>query len=390
MSGNEKSREGCNPSWTGIQNTHLYTKRISANPNNCKGFAAVFEEPDPRAATVARVIPADARTLKVGNALLGYRKAGPKRKTWGQVMAGQRFNELARLSTYRHRHGLALGASDAWARVLVNLALALAGSADVQTVSAIARRVRAPKLDLDLVAALCVVSFRGLMPASDIGEELEVTSCERTDCRLFRIDAIDECQADRRRRLDRERKARIRRVRFTQSKTREADKRDRARRAGGVASLRRCSRLRGETALSSRQGPQASFYPFREKVRRAQGQWWPASRIARGTSVAEGQAGSTQRESIMTKTPNAEAIEFVIAVLWISGRTVAEIAKAAGKSKGYVSGRITKSGIKRSEMTADERRDVLLTMKLERRDGGLLDRFDWIARFAANSGSGRR
>ncbi|MCV9997668.1 hypothetical protein OE766_05365 [Pararhizobium sp. YC-54] len=91
----------------------------------------------------------------------------------------------------------------------------------------------------------------------------------------------------------------------------------------------------------------------------------------------------------MTKTPNAEAIEFVIAVLWISGRTVSDIAKATGKSRGAVSGIITRSGIQRAEMSADERRDFLLKMKADRRDEGMLNKFDWIARYANTNGAGR-
>lgn len=286
----ERSAERANASQTKNKVSHN-TNRINANPCNSKGFAAVFEAHDPRAATVARVIPADAVSRTFGNATLGYYKGGPKRKTWREVMAGQRFNELARLSAYRHCHGLALGSSNAWARVLVNLALALAGAADVEIVSTIARNVRAPKLDLDLVAALCALSFRGLMPAAVVGDELEVTSCERADCCLVRIDAVDECQADRRRRLDRERKARSRCVRRTLLNTvKRTHQKAEPGRAGRGA--RRLSRRYGaETALSSRQAPQASFYPYLEKVRSAPSRMRPASRIARGhVYIAEGQA----------------------------------------------------------------------------------------------------
>lgn len=91
----------------------------------------------------------------------------------------------------------------------------------------------------------------------------------------------------------------------------------------------------------------------------------------------------------MTKTPNAEVIEYVIAVLWISGRTVADIAKATGKSRGAVSGIITRSGIQRAEMSADHRRDLLIKMRANRKDAGMLERFDWIARHAGTNGSSR-
>jgi len=77
-----------------------------------------------------------------------------------------------------------------------------------------------------------------------------------------------------------------------------------------------------------------------------------------------------------------ERMAFAIEALWISGRTVAEIAAASKMTRGAVSGFITRNIPNRSDMTADQRHDRLIEMKADRRDGGLLDRFDWIARSA--------
>lgn len=85
-----------------------------------------------------------------------------------------------------------------------------------------------------------------------------------------------------------------------------------------------------------------------------------------------------------------EPMAFTIEALWISGRTVAEIAAATKMTRGKISGFITRNIPNRSGLTADQRRDRLIEMKADRRDGGLLDRFDWIARSAVTKKEGGR
>ncbi|GEM_PF-4807090 len=154
----------------------------------------------------------------------GWFRKGYRSRYWLKITAGQRFNEIARLVTYRQRFGLAMGDATAWAVVLANLIECLGTTADVQTVGELCRRIGLPSLDPDVVAPVCKPAEGKLLSQAYVGALLEVTALERQDCGLLRIEACDEPAADRRRRLDRERKRRVRRT-IEGNKIREADRR---------------------------------------------------------------------------------------------------------------------------------------------------------------------
>lgn len=225
ITGNEKAGRGGNPNQLG--NT-VYTKRISRDRREINGKRDYASEK--------------------------YRRL--------KMTAGQRFNELARLVTYRRQHGLDIGPVTGWALVLSNLTECLGSTADCYSVDKIRRRLRLPAINLDIIAACCYPAEGRLMPQATVGDLLEVTSCERKDCRLLRIEACDESQADRKRRLARERQQRRRRV--TRTIEKKNSERDIRRRTASPA-------LRALTSSSSirlplRQEPQRSFFPAGGKI----------------------------------------------------------------------------------------------------------------------------
>ncbi len=179
-----------------------------------------------------------------------------------KMTAGQRFNELARLVAYRRRYGLDLGSATGWALVLSNLTECLGVTADCYAVDQIRRRLRLPAIDFDVIAACCSPAEGRLMPQQTVGELLEVSSCERQDCRLLRIEACDEPQADRKRRLARERQQRRRHV--TRTIRRKDCGRDTRRRAAWPAL--RALHSSSAVGLPARQEPQPLSFPVGEKA----------------------------------------------------------------------------------------------------------------------------
>lgn len=175
---------------------------------------------------------------------------------------GQRFNELARLIAYRRQHDLDIGPATGWALVLCNLVECLGTTADAHSVDQIRRRLRLPAIDLDIIAACCSPAGGRLMPQQTVGELLEVTACERQDCRLLRTEACDEPQADRKRRLARERQQRRRRVTLTIK--RKNSERDSRRRTASPALRALQSSI--AVRLLFRQEPQRPFFPYGEKT----------------------------------------------------------------------------------------------------------------------------
>lgn len=259
MSENRKSGEGCSPRRIGIHIGGFNTEKIAQISPAYKDFrpsAAVLSETDPRAANLARVVPTDAKITRIGGAIIGYRKASPEKvlPRPSSVAAGQRFNELARLLAYRRRHGLALGPIIGWAFVLVDLVAAFGGQVDVQTVGDMARRIGGLDLDLDIVAGIASSKRLHMLDAAQTAAFLEVTSVEREDCGLCRIDAWDEPATERRRRLARDRQKR-RRVTRTFKKDNLCGG-DRARRVVASPRLRRlrssssCPRLLSSFEIS--------------------------------------------------------------------------------------------------------------------------------------------
>lgn len=218
---NEKAGRGCHPIRPG--NTYHNTKTIARDRREINGKRDLASEK--------------------------YRRL--------KMTAGQRFNELARLVTYRRQYGLDLGPATGWALVLSNLVECLGTTADCYSVDQIRRRLRLPAIDLDIIAACCSPAEGRLMPQATVGDLLEVSSCERQDCCLLRIEACDEPQVDRKRRLARERQQRRRRVTLTVK--RKCCGRDTRRRAASPAlrALLTSSAVR----LTLRQEPKPRFFP---------------------------------------------------------------------------------------------------------------------------------
>jgi hypothetical protein len=184
-------------------------------------YAAVYDEDDPRAANSARVVPSHADKELVGTAILGYWKKSTnlrKALTWPQVIAWQRYNELGRLTAYRHKHGLDMGPPIGWASVLANLSAALGDEVTITSLSDLCRRLNLPEIDPDIVAGIArdvekarrVWNTYELLPAAAVGALIQLTAPEREECSIKRIDAWEESSADRKRRLTRERVARHR------------------------------------------------------------------------------------------------------------------------------------------------------------------------------------
>jgi len=246
ISTNEKTGPGCRPfrSQTRYQTAKFDTNRIGRKPFEIKGQRA---------------------------------------RPWLKITAGQRFNELGRLVAYRREYGLAMGPASGWAIVLANLSECLGVTSDCQTVDELRRRLRLPALDPDVVAPACKPADGKLLNQAYVGALLEVTSVEREDLRLLRIEAYDEPAADRRRRLDRERKRRVRRTMERQN-IRGADNRRRTA-SPALRALRSSSSFR----LPAAQEPHPIWESIseKEKGREAPRQARPtAGRAAR--SAAEG------------------------------------------------------------------------------------------------------
>lgn len=254
ISTNEKTGAGCSPfrSQTHHQNASFDTKRISRKPFGIKGQRARY---------------------------------------WLKITAAQRYNELGRLIEYRHMHGLDMGPASGWALVLANLCECLGVTSDCQTVGELCRRLRLPAIDPDIIAPACMPAEGRLLDQAYVGALVEVTACERQDLRLLRIEAYDECAADRRRRLDRERKRRVRRT-YTGEKVCNADNRRRTA-SPALRALRSTSSLR----LPLPQEPHRLWGSFseKEKSRAAQQQAGPTEgRAAR--SAAEGAYAAPQAQ----------------------------------------------------------------------------------------------
>ncbi|WP_202306166.1 hypothetical protein [Mesorhizobium sp. L-8-10] len=176
-----------------------------------------MDEKDPRAKNVAKVVPTTAKKRMLGAVVLGYTKEpGRLRKplSWSTVTVMQRKNELARLVQYRLHNGLDAGPPIGWAAVLANLSATLGDEVTVDSVADLCRRIGLPEIDAAIVAGLArdpekarrVWTKYELLDAASTGALIEMTSVEREELEIKRIDAWDETADDRRRRLTRERK----------------------------------------------------------------------------------------------------------------------------------------------------------------------------------------
>ncbi|MFC7396530.1 hypothetical protein ACFQU1_04915 [Chelatococcus sp. GCM10030263] len=190
--------------------------------------AALIDESDPAAATAARVVPSEVRKLSIGQAVIGYfaepirlvRKKSGTKPNWTEIAALQRLNELGRLVAFRIRRGDNIGNPDGWASVLADTAAALGKEVDVASVNDLCRRIGL--LDIDPAKILAAVHgretarrvWRGyrVMSPEAAGAAVELTTAERSELRIRRLDAWDEPAEERKRRIGREKKARQRRA----------------------------------------------------------------------------------------------------------------------------------------------------------------------------------
>lgn len=140
-------------------------------------------------------------------------KTTRKRLAGWEMNARQRMRDLERLATYRRQHGPALGEPVAWAQVVANLVRVEHNTITADLVNERVQRLGLPALAPVIVAvAVREIGAKAwgqykLYSAAEAGTLLAVTTIERAMAQIVKLDAIDEPAADRRRRLDRERKA---------------------------------------------------------------------------------------------------------------------------------------------------------------------------------------
>lgn len=137
---------------------------------------------------------------------------------WPLVVARERRHELTRLALRRRgdlfRPGYALGPSQGWAAVLVNLAIVLYGNGSPRTVRDLAavvgyrepiddRLIVSLSRDSEIASKVWGRRYQLLEPDA-VATLLEVSSAEREELNLRRIGAVEETSSDRRKRQQRE------------------------------------------------------------------------------------------------------------------------------------------------------------------------------------------
>lgn len=127
--------------------------------------------------------------------------------------AYQRRTELQRLAQYRHRNNLAMGSDAGWANAVGNMCRVLNGHLTVEMLEeewgAYGVPALAPEVVADAVKHLAgrAWGLPTLYAPAHVGSLLDLTSAERDEAGIVKIDACDETGDERRRRLDKERKA---------------------------------------------------------------------------------------------------------------------------------------------------------------------------------------
>lgn len=127
--------------------------------------------------------------------------------------AYQRRTELQQLAQYRHAHDLAMGNEAGWASAVGNMLRVLHGNLTVEMLTDEWGAYGVPALAPGIVAdAVKHISGRAwgapeLYAPDYVGSMLELTSIERAEAGISKIDAADEPGNIRRKRLDKERKA---------------------------------------------------------------------------------------------------------------------------------------------------------------------------------------
>lgn len=178
--------------------------------------AVVPDTPEHR--DVARVVPKGAAEIKVGNAVVGYTKPKTRnQRTPGWKMnAFHRRGDLQRLAIYRRKHHLAMGPDIGWAFVIGNLCRVLFDHVTAQMIQDEAAMIGCGALDAPAVE-MAVKEIMGkawrryeIYTPDEAGTAVQMTSVEREEAGVTKIEAFDESGADRRKRHNRERMQRER------------------------------------------------------------------------------------------------------------------------------------------------------------------------------------
>lgn len=185
-------------------------------PYRAAPAAVVPDTPENR--DVARVVPADATALKVGGAVIGYTRLAPRwERTPGWKMnAYHRRGDLQKLATYRQANGLAMGPDMGWAFVIGNLCRVLFDHVTARMIQDEAESIGCGALDAPAIDS-AVQEIMGkawgrykLWSAEQAGAAVQMTSVEREESGVTKIEAFDESGADRRKRQNKERMQRRR------------------------------------------------------------------------------------------------------------------------------------------------------------------------------------
>lgn len=174
--------------------------------------AAVLPD-SPENRDAARVVPADAAVTKVGGAVLGYTiKAKHRARVPGWKMnAFHRRGDLQRLAMYRRANRLAMGPDIGWAFVLGNMCRVLFDHVTARMIQEEAETIGCGALDAPAVE-VAVQEIMGkawgryaLWDAEKAGVAVQMSSVEREEAGVTKMEAFDERGAERRKRQNKER-----------------------------------------------------------------------------------------------------------------------------------------------------------------------------------------
>ena len=142
--------------------------------------------------------------------------SSPKKYVRGDALrmnAVQRRRELRRLARYRVLNQIAIGSESAWADAIADALRGVYGKISAEMVHDEWAVYELPALSPEIVDHTVRRMRWGrepLLAAIKVGSALDLTSVEREEAGIFKIEAVDEPVKDRKRRLARERKARQR------------------------------------------------------------------------------------------------------------------------------------------------------------------------------------
>lgn len=172
--------------------------------------AVLLDTPENR--DVARVVPRGATLLKAGDAVLGYSQPARRRERmpgW-KMNAYHRAGDLQRLAMYRRANGLAMGPDIGWAFVIGNMCRVLYDHVTAAMIQEQAGKIGCGALDAPAIDS-AVQEIMGkawgryaLWGADKAGVAVQMTSVEREESGVTKMEACDETGGDRRKRENRE------------------------------------------------------------------------------------------------------------------------------------------------------------------------------------------